>query len=105
MNAPTIKLLFGARLRECRLDQEITQGELAHACMLHTQQISKIERGIHSPSVTTVHAILEILGPKYLDYLMGITDDKPKTSLPTDQTPPKTTADPEQQAPGAPDHL
>lgn len=93
----SIRHMFGSRLKECRNEQGITQAELAQHCLVGRDTISKIEQGLHSPRVTTVHAILEVLGDKYLDYLMGLTHEKPAVLNPDpEESPPQ----PEPAKPG-----
>ena len=39
----------GARVRELRLDAEMTQGELARRISTHRPIVSRVERGLHMP--------------------------------------------------------
>jgi transcriptional regulator with XRE-family HTH domain len=49
--------VVGERIRELRVDAEITQGELARRIGSHRPIISRIERGVHEPDLRTVARI------------------------------------------------
>lgn len=62
--APRIKSLeiaFGRRLRLKRKDHALSQEDLAHICGLHRTYVSQLERGIKSPSLTTIYALAAAL--------------------------------------------
>jgi transcriptional regulator with XRE-family HTH domain len=44
----------GARLRELRVDAELTQSEVARRTGIHRPIIARIERGKHEPSLEVV---------------------------------------------------
>lgn len=53
---------IGAKLRELRLQKNLTQEELAVRCELSKGFISQVERDLTSPSIATLIDILESLG-------------------------------------------
>ena len=53
---------FGLRVREVRLEQELTQEGLAEASGLHPTFISNVERGYRVPSVPTMLRLARGLG-------------------------------------------
>ena len=57
-------------LKDLRKENELTQKELAKACNLSPQCISSLEKGINSPTATTLNAIAEYFGVT-VDYLIG----------------------------------
>lgn len=57
-----IAAAFGARVREVRLQQGMTQERLAEAAGLHPTFISNVERGYRVPSVPTMLRLADGLG-------------------------------------------
>jgi transcriptional regulator with XRE-family HTH domain len=53
---------IGVKLRELRLQKNLTQEELADRCELSKGFISQVERDLTSPSIATLIDILESLG-------------------------------------------
>lgn len=53
---------IGEKLKELRLQRNLTQGELAARCELSKGFISQVERDLASPSITTLADLLECLG-------------------------------------------
>ena len=53
---------FGSRVRELRLDRELTQEELSHRSNLWLSIIGRIERGEIDPTLSTVKLIAQALG-------------------------------------------
>lgn len=53
---------IGAKIKQLRLENELTQQELANRLELTKGYISQIERNISSPSMETFFSILEVLG-------------------------------------------
>lgn len=53
---------FGATLRELRLQQELTQDELAARVRTERSHISAIERAEKAPSLATIFDIADALG-------------------------------------------
>jgi transcriptional regulator with XRE-family HTH domain len=53
---------IGAKLRELRLQKNLTQKELADRCELSKGFISQVERDLTSPSIATLIDLLESLG-------------------------------------------
>ena len=59
---------FSVRLKELRVDNDMSQTELASA-------ISKYEKGITQPSIDTLKSLAEIFSVT-VDYLIGMSDIK-----------------------------
>lgn len=57
----SLAVIFGTNLRNCRKAKRLTQADLAEKVALSTEMISKIERGVASPSFGTVEKIAEVL--------------------------------------------
>lgn len=57
----SLAVIFGANLRHYRKVRQLTQSELAEKAGLSTEMISKMERGIASPSLATVERLSGIL--------------------------------------------
>lgn len=72
---PELNRECGKRLRECRLEKNMTQEELASASFLSVQQISYIENGKRGMSLESVRNFSEILGVDE-KYLLGETSFK-----------------------------
>lgn len=53
--------LFGARLREMRIERGLTQPEVATRVGTSASNISDLERGIKAPTLTTVARLAEAL--------------------------------------------
>jgi transcriptional regulator with XRE-family HTH domain len=53
--------IFGERLRELRVQRNLTQTELAQRCGSNRPFISNLERGVKVPSLTTVLRLAEAL--------------------------------------------
>ncbi|WP_261467565.1 helix-turn-helix domain-containing protein [Serratia fonticola] len=52
-----IKLLFGQRVRELRLQQGMSQEAFADKCGLDRTYISGIERGVRNPTLEVINII------------------------------------------------
>lgn len=63
---------FGDVLRELRLDRELSQESLAHACQRHRTYISLLERGKHSPSIATLFLLARALATKPSEILRRV---------------------------------
>lgn len=53
---------IGEKIRQLRLQRNLTQGELADRCELSKGFISQVERDLASPSIATLVDMLECLG-------------------------------------------
>ena len=55
-------VLFGSRTRHFRVQKGITQEQLADLTDMHTETISRLERGKMQPSITVMVAVARALG-------------------------------------------
>ena len=62
MDARELKSLFGRRVRDLRKREGYTQEELAEAVGLSVEYISKIERGLASPSFAVIADLCNLFG-------------------------------------------
>ena len=61
-NDEKINMMFlGQKLRKVRKEQNLTQLELAQQVGITNGQVSTIERGVSSPSLSTLHRIARAL--------------------------------------------
>lgn len=60
---------FGRKVREVRLKQGLSQGDVARKLNLHRSYISSIERGVRNPSLKVVQKIANALESKVGDLL------------------------------------
>ena len=63
------------RLKELRVDNDMSQTELAEKLNLKASAISKYEKGITQPSIDTLKNLAEIFSVT-VDYLIGMSDIK-----------------------------
>lgn len=57
----TLRSLFGRRLRQLRLQRNLTQERLAEDAGVSVDLISNIERGVNAPSFETMEKLAESL--------------------------------------------
>ena len=55
------QLLFASNIRRIRLDQQLTQEQVAEAAELHTNYISSVERGERNISICNIERIARAL--------------------------------------------
>jgi len=67
---------IGRKLRQLRLQRNLTQEELADRCELSKGFISQVERNLASPSITTLMDILECLGITVADFFNDKADER-----------------------------
>lgn len=65
---------FGEVLRDLRLQSDLSQEALAHACDRHRTYISLLERGKHSPSVATLFQLADALGSEPSEMLRKVEE-------------------------------
>ncbi len=70
----TLQLAFGKVIRGLRREAGLSQEELAYRCNLHRTYISQLERGLKSPSLTTIEALAHSLG-KSPHQLIKVAED------------------------------
>ncbi len=66
---------IGVKIKQLRLENGLTQEELANRCELTKGFISQIERHLTSPSITTLIDILEVLGTTLGEFFSEDTED------------------------------
>ena len=67
---------IGEKIRRLRVQNSLTQEELADRCELTKGFISQVERDLTSPSIATLMDILEGLGTNLKDFFNEIEDEK-----------------------------
>ena len=55
---------LGKRIREIRKEQNISQAQLGFECGVHGEYIGRVERGMQSPTISTLDSISKALGIK-----------------------------------------
>lgn len=65
--------IFGKRLRELRVERNLTQTQLAQRCGSNRPFISNLERGVKVPSLTMVLRLAEALECRVYD-LVNVFD-------------------------------
>ena len=61
MDATTLKVLFGRRVRSLRKLRDLTQEELAEEALFSSEYVSKLERGLASPSFEAIARLADSL--------------------------------------------
>jgi transcriptional regulator with XRE-family HTH domain len=56
---PDLIKAFGVNLRRVRESKELTQEELAYRCELPLSQVGRIERGVQSPTLSTLYILAD----------------------------------------------
>lgn len=64
---------FAARLREVRMERELTQDELAKLLSVNQRTISNWEREVNKPDLDMLINVSKVLDVS-ADYLLGIKD-------------------------------
>lgn len=67
--------MFGARLKQLRLEKDLTQDELGRFLNLSQRSISQYERSIRFPDETIINSIADFFDVS-IDYLFGRTTIK-----------------------------
>jgi transcriptional regulator with XRE-family HTH domain len=70
--AALIAKSVGKRIRELRIDAELTQQELARRGRTHRPIVCRIERGIHAPDWWTLAELARALDLDVVTVLMGV---------------------------------
>lgn len=66
---------MGQRIKQARLDKNLTQQELAELVHAKQHSVSGWESGRHRPDITTIEYLCGVLGVS-VDYLLGKTEKK-----------------------------
>ena len=64
---PDIGKIFGEVLRRYRSDRNISQEELAHRAEVDRTFVSRLERGVRQPTITTLIGLGQALGVSAAD--------------------------------------
>ena len=72
------KQLLGARVRDLREAADMTQEALASAAGIRRATIIRLENGRHSPKLSTLRAIAQVLGSPVEDLLAGPDEPEEK---------------------------
>ena len=67
---------IGEKLRELRIQRNLTQEELANRCELSKGFISQVERDLASPSIATLMDLLECLGTSLKSFFSDDSNEK-----------------------------
>ncbi|MBE5776960.1 MAG: cupin domain-containing protein [Clostridiales bacterium] len=67
---------IGEKLRQLRLQRNLTQEEMADRCELSKGFISQVERDLASPSIATLTDMLECLGSNLREFFSDRHDEK-----------------------------
>jgi len=67
---------IGSKIRELRLENGLTQEELANRLELTKGYISQLEHNLASPSMNTLFSILEVLGTDVSDFFSNQIDEQ-----------------------------
>jgi transcriptional regulator with XRE-family HTH domain len=61
-------IAFGENLRKLRVSKNLGQEDLAHKCEIPLSQVGRLERGVRSPTLSTILILAKGLGvePKVL---------------------------------------
>jgi transcriptional regulator with XRE-family HTH domain len=66
---------FGANLRAARARRGLTQEQLAHASGVTSGEISRMERGVREPRITTLVRLADALDVPPADLLAGLANN------------------------------
>ena len=67
---------IGEKIKRMRIENQLTQEELANRCELSKGFISQLENNLTSPSIATLIDILEILGTNLNEFFNEIDNEK-----------------------------
>lgn len=67
---------IGSKIKQLRMENGLTQEELADRCELTKGFISQVEREMTSPSIATLYDILEALGTTLSEFFAEEDDEK-----------------------------
>jgi len=66
-----VQVRFGERLREVRLEKELSQEKLAELAGLHRTYVSSVERGERNISLVNIEKLAVALGVSLKDLMPG----------------------------------
>lgn len=82
MATDLINIIFGLKVRQARLEAELSLSEFAHRCDLSPSYVTEIEKGRKYPKTDKILKMAEVLGKDY-DELVSIKLDPSLTYLET----------------------
>jgi XRE family transcriptional regulator, fatty acid utilization regulator len=65
INQDNIKLIFGLKLKQLRLDKKMSLSDLAHQAGLSMSYVNEIEKGKKYPKSEKIYALAQVLGVEY----------------------------------------
>lgn len=71
-----VNMELGIKIKRLRLQNNLTQEELADRCELTKGYISQLENELTSPSITTLEDILNALGTNFADFFKDEKEEK-----------------------------
>ena len=72
-----MSVAFGKAVRSLRMEAEYSQEEFAHVCGIDRAYYGLIERGGHTPTITTVWKIAEAFGIPPSDVIIATDNELP----------------------------
>lgn len=63
---------FARNLRKARAEAGLSQEEVARRAKIHSTEVSRLERNVHEPRLSTLFRLAKGLGVKPADLLDGI---------------------------------
>ena len=67
---------IGKKLKDLRVQNDLTLGDLASRCELTKGFLSQVERNLTTPSIATLEDILEALGSNLSDFFHEVPESK-----------------------------
>lgn len=68
-----VDMVFSERIKELRLERDLSQMQLAKACNISQSAIAKWELGKTEPTASAIIVLAEFFNES-TDYLLGLTD-------------------------------
>ena len=68
-----VDMVFSERIKELRLERDLSQMQLAKACNISQSAIAKWELGKTEPTASAIIVLAEFFNES-ADYLLGLTD-------------------------------
>ena len=75
-----IDKVFGQTLRRLREERGMSQEDLGHEADLHFTTISRLERGMTSPTLKTLHKLAVVLGVRISELMVLMEQEVERSS-------------------------